>query len=71
VQVQLSPPAVARHADAKQHSRPRPVCNGAWQVEHAVPLAKALVAGGITVVELTLRTEVGAPPQCQLAPQWQ
>jgi 2-dehydro-3-deoxyphosphogluconate aldolase/(4S)-4-hydroxy-2-oxoglutarate aldolase len=26
-------------------------------VEHAVPLAKALVAGGITVLEITLRTE--------------
>ena len=26
-------------------------------VEHAVPLAKALIAGGIRVLEVTLRTE--------------
>jgi len=29
------------------------------QLEHAVPLAKALVAGGIRVLEVTLRTEHG------------
>lgn len=29
--------------------------------EHAVPLAKALVAGGIRVLEITLRTEHGLP----------
>ncbi|MEP4079541.1 bifunctional 4-hydroxy-2-oxoglutarate aldolase/2-dehydro-3-deoxy-phosphogluconate aldolase [Haloferula sp.] len=29
------------------------------QVEHAVPLAKALLAGGIEVIELTLRTPQG------------
>ena len=29
------------------------------RVEDAVPLAKALLAGGISVVELTLRTEAG------------
>lgn len=29
------------------------------KVEHAVPLAKALLAGGIDVIELTLRTEAG------------
>ena len=28
------------------------------QIEHAVPLAKALVAGGVRVLELTLRTPV-------------
>ncbi len=30
-------------------------------LEHAVPLAKALVAGGIRVLEVTLRTEHGIP----------
>jgi 2-dehydro-3-deoxyphosphogluconate aldolase / (4S)-4-hydroxy-2-oxoglutarate aldolase len=30
-------------------------------IEHAVPLAKALVAGGIRVLEVTLRTEHGIP----------
>ncbi|MBO9537425.1 bifunctional 4-hydroxy-2-oxoglutarate aldolase/2-dehydro-3-deoxy-phosphogluconate aldolase [Herbaspirillum sp.] len=29
--------------------------------EHAIPLAKALVAGGIRVLEITLRTEHGLP----------
>ncbi|MFS2114253.1 hypothetical protein ACCC93_08470, partial [Herbaspirillum frisingense] len=29
--------------------------------EHAVPLARALVAGGIRVLEITLRTEHGLP----------
>lgn len=29
------------------------------QVEHAVPLARALLAGGIDAIELTLRTSVG------------
>ena len=29
------------------------------RVEDALPLAKALLAGGISVVELTLRTEAG------------
>ena len=29
------------------------------QVEHAVPLARALVAGGIDAIELTLRTPAG------------
>ncbi|MGJ8642103.1 MAG: bifunctional 4-hydroxy-2-oxoglutarate aldolase/2-dehydro-3-deoxy-phosphogluconate aldolase [Luteolibacter sp.] len=29
------------------------------KVEHAVPLAKALIAGGIDVIELTLRTPAG------------
>jgi 2-dehydro-3-deoxyphosphogluconate aldolase/(4S)-4-hydroxy-2-oxoglutarate aldolase len=28
-------------------------------VSHAVPLARALVAGGISVIELTLRTAAG------------
>ncbi|MDE9590728.1 keto-deoxy-phosphogluconate aldolase, partial [Xenorhabdus bovienii] len=27
------------------------------EIEHAVPLAKALIAGGICVLEVTLRTE--------------
>lgn len=31
------------------------------RLEHAVPLAKALVAGGIRVLEVTLRTEHGLP----------
>jgi 2-dehydro-3-deoxyphosphogluconate aldolase / (4S)-4-hydroxy-2-oxoglutarate aldolase len=31
------------------------------KLEHAVPLAKALVAGGIRVLEITLRTEHGLP----------
>lgn len=30
-------------------------------IDHAVPLAKALVAGGIRVLEVTLRTEHGLP----------
>lgn len=30
-------------------------------VEHAVPLAKALVAGGIRIIEVTLRTAAGLP----------
>jgi 2-dehydro-3-deoxyphosphogluconate aldolase/(4S)-4-hydroxy-2-oxoglutarate aldolase len=30
-------------------------------IEHAVPLARALVAGGIRVLEVTLRTEHGLP----------
>src|SRR4051794_8394784 len=30
-------------------------------IEHAVPLAKALVEGGIRVLEVTLRTEHGLP----------
>lgn len=29
------------------------------KIEHAVPLAKALLAGGIDVIELTLRTPIG------------
>ncbi len=29
------------------------------QVEHAVPLARALVAGGVRLLEITLRTEAG------------
>ncbi|MGJ8695358.1 MAG: bifunctional 4-hydroxy-2-oxoglutarate aldolase/2-dehydro-3-deoxy-phosphogluconate aldolase [Verrucomicrobiaceae bacterium] len=29
------------------------------KIEHAVPLAKALLAGGIDVIELTLRTSIG------------
>ncbi|WP_050468723.1 bifunctional 4-hydroxy-2-oxoglutarate aldolase/2-dehydro-3-deoxy-phosphogluconate aldolase [Herbaspirillum chlorophenolicum] len=31
------------------------------KLEHAIPLAKALVAGGIRVLEITLRTEHGLP----------
>jgi len=31
------------------------------RIEHAVPLARALVAGGIRVLEITLRTEHGLP----------
>jgi len=31
------------------------------KIEHAVPLARALVAGGIRVLEVTLRTEHGLP----------
>jgi 2-dehydro-3-deoxyphosphogluconate aldolase/(4S)-4-hydroxy-2-oxoglutarate aldolase len=31
------------------------------KIEHAVPLARALVAGGIRVLEITLRTEHGLP----------
>jgi 2-dehydro-3-deoxyphosphogluconate aldolase / (4S)-4-hydroxy-2-oxoglutarate aldolase len=31
------------------------------KVEHAVPLARALVAGGIKTLEVTLRTKAGAP----------
>ena len=31
------------------------------RIEHAVPLAKALVAGGIRVLEVTLRTQHGLP----------
>ncbi|MFC7514411.1 bifunctional 4-hydroxy-2-oxoglutarate aldolase/2-dehydro-3-deoxy-phosphogluconate aldolase [Herbaspirillum sp. GCM10030257] len=31
------------------------------RIEHAVPLARALVAGGIRVLEVTLRTEHGLP----------
>ena len=29
------------------------------KIKHAVPLAKALLAGGIDVIELTLRTPIG------------
>ena len=31
------------------------------KVEHAVPLARALVAGGIRMLEVTLRTPVALP----------
>ena len=39
------------------------------QLEHAVPLAKALVAGGIRVLEVTLRTEHGLPAIRAIAEQ--
>ncbi len=38
------------------------------KLEHAVPMAKALVAGGVRVLEVTLRTGVrpgGDPRDCQ------
>ena len=35
------------------------------KLEHAVPMAKALVAGGVRVLEVTLRTECGDPRDCQ------
>lgn len=38
-------------------------------IEHAVPLAKALVAGGIRVLEVTLRTEYGIPAIRAMAEQ--
>lgn len=38
-------------------------------IEHAVPLAKALVAGGIRVLEVTLRTEHGIPAIRAMAEQ--
>ncbi|WP_194724808.1 bifunctional 4-hydroxy-2-oxoglutarate aldolase/2-dehydro-3-deoxy-phosphogluconate aldolase [Noviherbaspirillum malthae] len=37
--------------------------------DHAVPLAKALVAGGIRVLEVTLRTEYGLPAIRAMAEQ--
>ncbi|MFZ1180293.1 MAG: keto-deoxy-phosphogluconate aldolase, partial [Herbaspirillum sp.] len=37
--------------------------------EHAVPLARALVAGGIRVLEVTLRTRHGLPAMCAIAEQ--
>ena len=39
------------------------------RIEHAVPLAKALVAGGIRVLEVTLRTEHGLPAIRAMAEQ--
>jgi len=39
------------------------------RLEHAVPLAKALVAGGIRVLEVTLRTEHGLPAIRAIAEQ--
>jgi 2-dehydro-3-deoxyphosphogluconate aldolase/(4S)-4-hydroxy-2-oxoglutarate aldolase len=39
------------------------------QFEHAVPLAKALVAGGIRVLEVTLRTAHGLPAIRAIAEQ--
>ncbi|WP_034298675.1 bifunctional 4-hydroxy-2-oxoglutarate aldolase/2-dehydro-3-deoxy-phosphogluconate aldolase [Herbaspirillum sp. RV1423] len=39
------------------------------KLEHAVPLAKALVAGGIRVLEVTLRTEHGLPAIRAIAEQ--
>ncbi len=39
------------------------------KLEHAVPLAKALVAGGIRVLEITLRTEHGLPAIRAIAEQ--
>ncbi|EJL93306.1 Entner-Doudoroff aldolase [Herbaspirillum sp. CF444] len=39
------------------------------KLEHAVPLAKALVAGGIRVLEVTLRTEHGLPAIRAIADQ--
>lgn len=36
-------------------------------VEHAVPLAKALVAGGIGIIEVTLRTPAGLPAIARIA----
>jgi 2-dehydro-3-deoxyphosphogluconate aldolase / (4S)-4-hydroxy-2-oxoglutarate aldolase len=38
-------------------------------IDHAVPLAKALVAGGIRVLEVTLRTEHGLPAIRAMAEQ--
>ncbi len=38
-------------------------------IEHAVPLAKALVAGGIRVLEVTLRTKHGLPAIRAIAEQ--
>lgn len=38
-------------------------------IEHAVPLAQALVAGGIRVLEVTLRTEHGLPAIRAMAEQ--
>lgn len=38
-------------------------------IDHAVPLAKALVAGGIRVLEVTLRTEHGLPAIRAIAQQ--
>lgn len=37
------------------------------QVEHAVPLARALLAGGIGTIEVTLRTPAGLPAIEQIA----
>jgi 2-dehydro-3-deoxyphosphogluconate aldolase / (4S)-4-hydroxy-2-oxoglutarate aldolase len=39
------------------------------EIEHAVPLAKALVAGGIRVLEVTLRTRHGLPAIRAMAAQ--
>lgn len=39
------------------------------RLEHAVPLARALVAGGIRVLEVTLRTEYGLPAIRAIAEQ--
>ena len=39
------------------------------KIEYAVPLAKALVAGGIRVLEVTLRTEHGLPASRAMAEQ--
>lgn len=39
------------------------------EIEHAVPLAKALVAGGIRVLEITLRTQHGLPAIRAIAEQ--
>lgn len=39
------------------------------KLEHAVPLARALVAGGIRVLEITLRTEHGLPAIRAIAEQ--
>ncbi|WP_050463928.1 bifunctional 4-hydroxy-2-oxoglutarate aldolase/2-dehydro-3-deoxy-phosphogluconate aldolase [Herbaspirillum autotrophicum] len=39
------------------------------KLEHAVPLARALVAGGIRVLEVTLRTEHGLPAIRAIAEQ--
>lgn len=39
------------------------------EIEHAVPLARALVAGGIRVLEVTLRTKHGLPAITAMAEQ--
>lgn len=39
------------------------------EIDHAVPLAKALVAGGIRVLEVTLRTQHGLPAIRAIAEQ--
>src|SRR5258708_12916687 len=39
------------------------------RLEHAVPLAKALVAGGVRVLEVTLRTPAAIAPPTPMFPQ--